>query len=263
LDRWQRVLHRDMNMDDPKSQEACGNISMPSPIHPAKPEGPKAIDDDVRNRDPGRGGQDGVATDYLLPASEPSSGKLSATEQTSLLELARRVLIQVVADTHSPPVAPTTEDLPARFLENKACFVTLTKDGVLHGCIGHLEPREPLYLAVMDNTRSAALNDPRFSPIRPEEVSQVHIEISVLTEPQALVFSSPEDLLHKLQPRRDGVVLRLGSHRATFLPQVWEQLPDKTEFLDRLSQKAGCEAAAWRGNDVTVSIYQVECFEEP
>ena len=114
----------------------------------------------------------------------------------------------------------------------------------------------------MDNARNAATRDPRFPPVQPDEAGKIKIEISVLTEPQPLRFSSPEDLLDKLQPGEDGVVLKIGSQGATFLPQVWEQLPDKVEFLDHLAQKAGCAPDDWRGKDVKVSIYHVEAFKE-
>ena len=108
----------------------------------------------------------------------------------------------------------------------------------------------------------AALRDPPFSPVRPDEVAGIKIEISVLTEPQPLAFTSPDDLLGKLQPHQDGVVLRIGERGATFLPQVWEQIPDKVRFLEHLSEKAGCAPDAWRGRETSVSIYHVECFEE-
>ena len=98
--------------------------------------------------------------------------------------------------------------------------------------------------------------------MQPDELDQIKIEISVLTDPQPLPFSSPEDLLSKLRPNEDGVLLHIGPRTATFLPQVWAQIPDKVEFLNHLSQKAGCETSAWRGKDVSVSIYHVECFEE-
>jgi AmmeMemoRadiSam system protein A len=123
-------------------------------------------------------------------------------------------------------------------------------------------PQEPLYQAVVDNARNAATRDPRFLPVQSDEVSKIKIEISVLTEPQPLRFTSPEDLLNKLQPYEDGVLLQIGSHGATFLPQVWAQIPDKVEFLNQLSRKAGCAPSAWRGKETTVSIYHVESFEE-
>ena len=149
-----------------------------------------------------------------------------------------------------------------KLAEKKACFVTLTKAGALRGCIGHLTAMESLYQAVIDNARNAAVRDPRFAAVQPDEVDQLRIEISVLTEPQPLPFSSPEDLLSKLHPNEDGVLLHIGPRTATFLPQVWAQLPDKVQFLNHLAQKAGCEPSEWRGKDTQVSIYHVECFEE-
>ena len=114
----------------------------------------------------------------------------------------------------------------------------------------------------MANAENAAIRDPRFSPVQTDELSQLEIEISVLTEPQPLAFSSPDNLLTQLQPHKDGVVLRLGNRGATYLPQVWEQLPDKVEFLNSLSQKAGCEASAWRKPGTEVLIYHAEAFKE-
>ena len=190
----------------------------------------------------------------------PGSENLAAAERKFLLELARETLTRVTAGGSLPEVA--TKAVPPKLREKKACFVTLTKGGALRGCIGHLTALEPLYEAVAENARNAALRDPRFPPVGPDELDQIKIEISVLTEPQPLAFSSPDDLLSKLHPNEDGVLLHIGPRTATFLPQVWAQVPDKVEFLGHLSQKAGCERSAWRGKDVSVSIYHVECFEE-
>jgi AmmeMemoRadiSam system protein A len=120
----------------------------------------------------------------------------------------------------------------------------------------------PLYQAIIDNARNAAIRDPRFLPVSAREVAELEIEISVLTVPQPLAFNSPEDLLRQLRPQKDGVVLNIRGRVATYLPQVWEQLPDKVEFLDTLAEKAGCASGDWRKPGVTVSIYQVESFTE-
>jgi AmmeMemoRadiSam system protein A len=106
------------------------------------------------------------------------------------------------------------------------------------------------------------MRDPRFSPVQPDELDKIEIEISVLTVPQPLNFSSPEDLLDKLQPHKDGVVLQIGNRGATYLPQVWEQIPDKVTFLNSLAQKAGCAPNDWRKPGTKVSIYHVEPFNE-
>jgi AmmeMemoRadiSam system protein A len=190
----------------------------------------------------------------------PGPENLSAAERKFLLELARKTLRSVTANGSLPEVA--AKDVPPKLTEKKACFVTLTKNGALRGCIGHLTAIEPLHQAVAENARNAALRDTRFPSVQPDELDQIRIEISVLTDPQPLPFTSPDDLLSKLHPNEDGVLLHIGPRTATFLPQVWAQLPDKAEFLNHLSQKAGCESSAWRGKDVSVSIYHVECFEE-
>ncbi|AXA36155.1 hypothetical protein BRCON_1378 [Candidatus Sumerlaea chitinivorans] len=211
------------------------------------------------------GGGDGVNP---LPnedrsTTNPTDGTtqpLTVEEGRLLVQLARRTVEEVVRFGRLPVVRP--EEFPKKFHDPKGCFVTLTKHGQLRGCIGQIFPREPLYQAVMSSARSAALEDPRFSPVRPAELSELEIEVSVLTVPKPLAFSSPEDLLAKLQPHRDGVVLKIGPYMATFLPQVWEQLPRKEDFLSHLSRKAGCAADAWRGPNVEVQIYHVQAFEE-
>jgi len=116
---------------------------------------------------------------------------------------------------------------------------------------------------VASNARSAALRDPRFRPVAAAEVPALKIEISVLSELRQLFYSSPEDLLRKLQPGVDGVVFRLGDRGATYLPQVWDQLPDKRTFMESLAEKAGCEASDWRSPNAAIFVYEVESFKEP
>jgi MEMO1 family protein len=194
-------------------------------------------------------------------AGEKSAAPYTAAERKFLLELARKTLKSTTSGGGlSKPKADT---VPSRLKEAKGSFVTLTEGGQLRGCIGNILPDRPLFEAVVDNAQSAALHDSRFPPVTPDEVDKIHIEISVLTEPRPLAFSSSEDLLGKLQPHNDGVVLKIGSRSATFLPQVWGQLPDKIEFLNHLAQKAGGAPSDWRGKDVSVSIYHAEAFEEP
>jgi AmmeMemoRadiSam system protein A len=215
---------------------------------------------DYRNSGDVTGEKDRVVGYTAVAFYAPGPENLSAAERKFLLELARKTLTSVTAGGSVPEAA--TKDIPPKLAEKKACFVTLTKSGALRGCIGHLTAMEPLHQAVADNARNAALRDPRFPAVGPDELDQIKIEISVLTDPQPLAFSSPDDLLSKLHPNEDGVLLHIGPRTATFLPQVWAQIPDKVEFLNHLSQKAGGEPSAWRGKDVSVSIYHAECFEE-
>ena len=153
-------------------------------------------------------------------------------------------------------------DLAAELKERKGAFVTLTKRGQLRGCIGNIYPDLPLAEAVATNAYRAALNDPRFSPVGVDELGAIQVEVSVLSVPEPLAFSSPAELLQKLQPHVDGVVLNVGPRRSTFLPQVWEKLPQPNEFLDHLSAKAGLAPQAWREPGTEILIYHVDAFTE-
>lgn len=192
---------------------------------------------------------------------EQTSATLTREEGLLLTKLARQALEEAVRHRRRLPV--DVKSFPPALQEPRGCFVTLSEHGDLRGCIGHIFPQEPLCLAVVDNAWAAALEDPRFPPVAPHELANIKIEVSVLTVPRPLEFSSPDDLLAKLRPHRDGVVLKIGRAMATFLPQVWEQLPEKETFLAHLSRKAGCAADAWRGPNVSVLIYEVQAFHEP
>jgi len=152
------------------------------------------------------------------------------------------------------------EKIPQELTRVGCCFVTLSLNGELRGCIGHLEAFEPLYLNVINNAINAAFNDSRFNPLSVEEFRKVKIEISVLSKPERLVYSNPEDLLVNLSSK-SGVILKKGFSQATFLPQVWEIIPDKVEFLENLCVKAGLRAGAWR-DGLEIFIYGVEKFSE-
>lgn len=144
------------------------------------------------------------------------------------------------------------------FHEKRGVFVTLEIGGQLRGCIGNIDPVYPLYKAVQRNAREAAFSDRRFDPVEEEELENIDIEISVLTVPKKLEFDSSGDLLSKLRPGIDGVVLKNGSQGATYLPQVWEDLPDKEMFLSTLALKAGLSTDDWQ--ECEVYIYEVEKF---
>ena len=240
--------------------DACGKTPVLTLLHLAKLKGWHAKLLDYRNSGDTAGGKGGVVGYGAIAFYSPTPRGFTAAERRQLIGLARQALQSAV--THSPIVDPNSESLPPKFKEPTGCFVTLTKQGQLRGCIGHITPQEALSKAITDNAQSAALHDGRFLPVQPGELDQLEIEISVLTVPEPLPFSSPEDLLNKLQPHRDGVVLRIGNHGATYLPQVWAQLPDKVAFLNSLAQKAGCAAADWRKPGTQVHIYHVESFHE-
>jgi AmmeMemoRadiSam system protein A len=156
---------------------------------------------------------------------------------------------------------PRTPDDPA-LLSSAATFVTLKIDGNLRGCIGNLQPVGALWEGIRDNAINAAFHDYRFSQLRPEELERVHLDISILSTPQAVLYKDVEALLSQLRPGIDGVIIHDGRRSATFLPQVWQQLPDPEQFLGHLCQKAGLPERAWRDKKLAVEIYQVQCFSE-
>jgi len=150
----------------------------------------------------------------------------------------------------------------AVFDARRGVFVTLTLDGRLRGCIGSLTGAEPIKDGVRSNALKAAFHDPRFPPLKVSELDRIHVEVSILTEPAPLRYEGPEDLVSMLRPGEDGVILRKGRASATFLPQVWKQLPSHDDFLSRLCVKAGLSSDAWRKEKLDVLVYQVRYFEE-
>jgi AmmeMemoRadiSam system protein A len=148
------------------------------------------------------------------------------------------------------------------FSEKRGTFVTLTIDDGLRGCIGNIVPQESLLDGVKANAINAAFRDPRFRPLSDKEWVKVKIEISILTDPKPLDYSNGRDLLEKLRSGTDGVILKKGYNQATFLPQVWEQLPEKKEFLTHLCLKAGLDGDEWEKGRLEVLTYQVQAFEE-
>jgi AmmeMemoRadiSam system protein A len=183
-------------------------------------------------------------------------------EKHLLLRLARETL-QRVTNGQEPPEVDLAA-LPPALAELRACFVTLRRrgNGMLRGCTGTLAARRPLAEEVVYMTIQTAFYDPRFPPVQAYEVPELRIEISVLTPPQPLAFRTPDELLRRLRPGIDGVTLRLGHRRATFLPQVWESYPDPQTFLSLLSQKMGAAPDAWRDPRIQVETYQAIVFEE-
>lgn len=186
--------------------------------------------------------------------------KLTDKEGKYLLDKARSTIEQELFARKGPQKPDT--DLPAIFNELRGTFVTLTIQGGLRGCIGHIIPQDPLIEGIRVNAINAAFRDPRFRPLTRDEWKRVKIEISILTDPKPLSYSNAKDLLKKLRPGIDGVIIKKGFYQATFLPQVWEQLPRKEDFLNHLCLKAGLDGDAWRKGGLEVSTYQAQAFEE-
>jgi AmmeMemoRadiSam system protein A len=185
---------------------------------------------------------------------------LTDADKSFLLSLARQSIENSV---NGDPV-PRLElgELSLELREQGACFVTLTYKGYLRGCVGALEPYQSLAEDVREHAIAAAFQDYRFPPVQANEIKDIEIEISHLTFPEELKFENPADLPQLLRPNIDGVVIRDGMRRATFLPQVWEKIPDPEEFLEELCMKMGSSADLWRRKKLDVMIYQVEEFRE-
>ncbi len=186
--------------------------------------------------------------------------KLTPPEKQTLLKLARQSL---EAGVRGEPL-PTLEasELTPTLQADGAAFVTLTIKGDLRGCIGALQPYQSLAEDVREHAVAAALEDPRFPQVQEKELAKIEIEVSRLTMPVPLEYTDADDLLAKLRPGVDGVILRDSFRRATFLPQVWEKIPDVPGFLANLCYKMGAEPDTWKRKHLEVLVYQVEEFHE-
>lgn len=185
---------------------------------------------------------------------------LSDTERSLLLSLARQSIENCINNRPLPKLDPS--QLTLRLQQEGASFVTLTIKGYLRGCVGALEPYQSLADDVREHAIAAAFQDYRFPPVQPAEIRDIQIEISYLTKPVKMNYEDSAELIGRLRPNIDGVVLRDGMRRATFLPQVWEKIPDAEEFLDQLCMKMGSPPDLWRRKKLEVFTYQVEEFHE-
>lgn len=189
-------------------------------------------------------------------ASQEAPLTLSGSDKNFMLSLARDALNRAVKGEEPP----SPKDIPDVAKELCGCFVTLTKKGNLRGCIGYIEGIKPLYQAIIDNAKNAALGDPRFPNVAPDELDDIKVEASVLTKPEPFEYSNPKDLLNKINANVDGIIFTKNMRQSTFLPQVWEQLPDKETFLGHLAMKAGLDRDDWK--DAQYKKYQAIHFEE-
>lgn len=195
----------------------------------------------------------------LYPEDGPvPSDEVRGTPGSTLLPIARAAISTALGQ----PLEVTEDAEDAVWLQEwGACFVTLTQQGQLRGCIGTLEAHRPLLVDVKMNAVNAAMRDPRFPPLTAAELSVTEIEISVLSPTQAMRFDSEVHALSQLRPGIDGVVLEFDRYRSTFLPQVWEQLPTASEFMAHLKHKAGLPVDFW-AEGVRLSRYTVSKWKE-
>lgn len=177
-----------------------------------------------------------------------------------LLQIAKTSILQEFDHSYKIDKEQLLKKHP--FLAKKgAAFVTLNKDGALRGCIGSIIAHQSLLEDVIQNAKSAALKDPRFSPLRAHELNHLTLEVSVLTEPKPLEYTDFKDLASKITPHKDGLILKLGNYQGTFLPQVWEQVPKVIDFLEQLSYKAGANPSIYEHHP-DIYVYHVEAVQE-
>jgi len=202
-----------------------------------------------------------------LPADgKDTSDEFGEVQGQVLVKLARKTIMgKLGMDTSGPAFEKLDATLEDNcFKRHRGTFVTLTIDGQLRGCIGNIAPSEDILHGVRRNAVNAAFHDPRFHPLSKAEMERARIEVSILTEPQPLLFQDGRDLIEKLRIHVDGVIIQKGPARATFLPQAWDQLPRPQDFLAHLCEKAGLSSDAWKKPELNVLTYQIQYFvEEP
>jgi hypothetical protein len=191
-----------------------------------------------------------------MPSTDPDR-PLAPAQRAELMNVARRSIETGLQTGHPLAVIPSEyhRDLKAV----RASFVTLQMAGQLRGCIGHLDAVQPVVVDVAENAFAAAFRDPRFPPLTADEWPEVSVHLSLLTTPRPIQFEDEDDLLRQLRPGEDGLVLQDGPNRGTFLPSVWDSLPDPAAFLTHLKQKAGLAANHWSPH-IEVLRYRTESF---
>ena len=182
---------------------------------------------------------------------------LNDAQKSILLNLARASINHGLLT--SQPLSVDLNTYETALTNKAASFVTLERQGQLRGCIGMLEAQRPLVQDIAENAFAAAFRDPRFPPLSTAEFSELDLHISILSATEAMSFNSEQDLIAQLKPAIDGLILQEGSRRGTFLPSVWEQLPEPRQFLRHLKQKAGLPAEYW-SDKIKAYRYNTETF---
>lgn len=186
---------------------------------------------------------------------------MNKKDKEYLLKLARRTIKKYFLDESILQV--DEDDLQQTLKDKRGIFVTLWKDNKLRGCIGDLESKKPIYQNVIDNCLASALLDPRFTALKEDELNNIKIEISILSELKKLPdFTSLDSFLEYLDRYKPGLLIKKGGYQATFLPQVWKDLTSSELFLSHLCEKAGLDKNEWKKMDLEVYQYNAEVFKE-
>ncbi len=177
-----------------------------------------------------------------------------------LIELARKAIEKYLHEGKILEIP--LDEVPSKYRQKGAVFVTLKKEGKLRGCIGSVIPFEPLYKNVIRNALNAAFDDPRFPPLKPEELDDLEISISILSPPKEYFYENLDELCHYLESHKPGVILRIGDRQALFLPSVWQELPSCQLFLSALCQKAGLDGECWQDAQAQFFLFHATELKE-
>lgn len=233
----------ELRLDDVGYEQACGRHAVNGLLHLAKRRGLVASALDVRNSGDTSGSRDQVVGYGAYAFFEPAANALDPDERRRLLGIAARSIRHGLE--HGKPCDVDLDDLSPALTERRATFVTLESNRRLRGCIGSLEATHPLAQDVAHNAHAAAFDDPRFPPVEENEIQGLGIKISVLSPPAPMHVMSEADLVAQLRPGVDGLIIRDGEKRATFLPSVWEKVPEPAGFVRALARKAGWPEGHW------------------
>lgn len=259
VNKDKNCIHSIPNLDflEMEKCEACGKLPILILMNIAKKLDWKGKLLDYRNSGDTQGNKEKVVGYASIAFYEE---ELTNEEKEFLLSLAKDNLNSYLKD--GKEVSVDESKLTTKLRKIQGCFVTLNKNYNLRGCIGHILPQEELYKCVIDNSINAALHDSRFNPVDYIELKDLEVEISVLSVPKELKFSSPQELLEKLVPLRDGIIIQYHGHQSTYLPQVWENFKSKEEFLGSLCDKGGSSYYCWKEPDVKIFTYYANVFDE-
>jgi MEMO1 family protein len=241
---------------DLREQQACGRHAINGLLEAARSKGLQARTVDLRNSGDTAGSR-GEVVGYGAFAFVPGTGAFTDQNRRTMIELARRSIEHGLAT--GCPVTADPAAHPPELRQRRACFVTLHVGGELRGCIGSIRPHRPLLEDIADNACGAAFRDSRFAELKSGDLDALEIQISVLSELEPVEFASERDLLKKLCPGIDGLLIEFGGLRGTLLPSMWGQLSTPAEFMRCLKKKAGLAPDYW-SSDVKIWRFTTESF---
>jgi len=259
--RLDRAASKSIERLEPRTiadPQACGRLPIKGLLRRARALDLRATTLDLRNSGDTAGSKDRVVGYGGYTLEYAHSARLPDRTRDLLLKTARDVLRHAAANNGNRPDI-RVGSLPPQLRAHRATFVTLKLDGKLRGCIGTVRPERPLALDVAENAYRSAFRDPRFGPLSVEEADKVDISVSILSHPRPLAFRSEDELIDRVRPDRDGLILTSGDKRGLFLPQVWESLPQCADFIGNLKRKAGLPRDYW-SDDLQVQRFSTESF---